>query len=733
MDGSLISDSAAEKILAEARKRFKISVEAERENRTAAMDDMEFIVGNQWPEAAKKSRGDRPCLTINRMPAFVRQVVNEQRKIRPAIDVIPADSKAAKATADVIQGLVRHIERMSRSQIAYDNAFEYAVTCGIGHFRVRTKYCSDESMEQELSIDRIENPFTVYRDPFSREADHSDDRWTFVTEMVDPETFEDKYGIKPSKFADFASGDDAPEWFDGEDVRVAEYWRCSKDEVEIHVLQSGTRIEGPITKAQREKMATLDPVVGSRKVERTRVEQYILTYDKVLKVGEWAGKFIPILTVKGGEINVNGKRVLTSLVRDAKEPARIYNYWTSAETEIVALQPKAPWIAPEGSFEGHENEWARANTENFAYLEFVPVPNGGPPQRQFFPGVPQGIREGRMAAAEDMKAVTGLYDASLGARSNETSGVAIRERQKEGDTATYHYIDNMSRAIEQCGRVLIDLIPKVYDTPRTIRIVGPDNQEQIVAINQLFIDPATGQETQHDMQVGRYDVAVKVGPSFESKRQEMTEAMMELAARNPQVMQIAGDLIMRNMDWPESEKIAERLEKMLPPQLRGEQPPPSPEQQLAQAQVKVEEIKAQAAMAKAQGDGQMKGADLQLKQQEMQVAQQELALKAQELQVRQAESAMGLQQEAERTQLEREKIALEREKVAVELLQSGGMITPEQTAQKDQMQAAIITSVQALSQQFGAVAQALMAPKETQLITGPDGRPSSSVTRPMIN
>ena len=733
MDGSLISDSEAEKILVEARKRFKLSAEAERENRAAAIDDMNFIVGDQWPEGAKKSRGDRPCLTINRMPAFVRQVVNEQRKIRPAIDVIPADSKAAKATADVIQGLVRHIERTSRSQIAYDNAFEYAVTCGIGHFRVRTKYCGDDSLEQELSIDRIENPFTVYRDPFSREADHSDDRWTFVTEMVDPETFEDKYGIKPSKFADFASGDDAPEWFDGEDVRVAEYWRCSKDEVEIHVLQSGTRIEGPITKAQREKMATLDPVVGSRKVERTRVEQYILTYDKVLKVGEWAGKFIPILTVKGGEINVNGKRVLTSLVRDAKEPARIYNYWTSAETEIVALQPKAPWIAPEGSFEGHENEWARANTENFAYLEFVPVPNGGPPQRQFFPGVPQGIREGRMAAAEDMKAVTGLYDASLGARSNETSGVAIRERQKEGDTATYHYIDNMSRAIEQCGRVLIDLIPKVYDTPRTVRIVGPDNQEQIVAINQLFIDPATGQEMHHDMTAGRYDVAVKVGPSFESKRQEMTEAMMELAARNPQVMQIAGDLIMRNMDWPESEKIAERLEKMLPPQLRGEQPPPSPEQQLAQAQVKVEEIKAQAAMAKAQGDGQMKGADLQLKQQEMQVAQQELALKAQELQVRQAESAMGLQQEAERTQLEREKIALEREKVAVELLQSGGMITPEQTAQKDQMQAAIITSVQALSQQFGAVAQALMAPKETQLITGPDGRPSSSVTRPMIN
>lgn len=614
-DDKILSDSEATAILKEARARFKLAVEAERENRAAALDDLRFIAGEQWDDAAKKARGQRPCLTINRMPSFVRQVVNEQRKTRPAIDVIPADGQAAKATADVIQGLVRHIERTSRSQVAYDNAFEYAVSCGFGHFRVTTKYCDDESMDQEIAIERIENPFTVYRDPLSREPDHSDDRFTFVSEMVDPETFEDKYGFRPAKFDEFSTGDGAPEWWEGDDVRVAEYWRVTEEEYELHQLRGGDKIEGKLTKDQRKQLETIgDPVIRSRKVSRRKVEQYLLTYDRVIKVSEWAGKYIPVLTVVGGELNINGARRLTSLVRDAKEPARIYNYWTSAETEIVALQPKAPWIAPEGSFQGHENEWARANTENLAYLEYVPQP-GGAPQRQFFPGVPQGIREGRMAAAEDIKAVTGLFDASLGARSNETSGVAIRERRAEGDTATFHYIDNMSRAIEQCGRVIIDLIPHVYDTPRAVRICGPDNQEQVVAINQLFIDPRTAQEVQYDLTAGRYDVAVKVGPSFESKRQEMTQAMMELGAAQPQLLQVAGDLILKNMDWPDSEKIAERLKKMLPPQLQetpdGKPPTPSPPPEVLAAQeqakgiLQAEQIKAQAVGQRAQLDAQI--------------------------------------------------------------------------------------------------------------------------------
>lgn len=709
-DDKILSASESEAILKEARKRLKMSIDAEADNRKAALDDLEFVSGEQWPEAARKARGDRPCLTINRMPSFVRQVVNEQRKTRPAIDVIPADSKAAKPTADVIQGLVRHIERTSRSQIAYDTAFEYAVSCGFGHFRVTTKYCDDEVMDQDITIERIENPFTVYRDPLSKEPDHSDDRYTFVTEMVDAETFEDKYGFAPSKFADVSTGDNAPDWYDDDNCRVAEYWRVTIEESEINVLRSGERITGKLTKDQIKQLSILDPVVKTRKVERKKVEQYILTYDRVIRVSEWAGRYIPICTVVGGEVNINGRRKLTSLVRDAKEPARIYNYWTSAETEVVALQPKAPWIAPAGSFEGHEHEWARANTENLAYLEFEPQPSGGPPQRQFFPGVPQGIREGRMAAAEDIKAVTGLYDASLGARSNETSGVAIRERQREGDTATYHYIDNMSRAIEQCGRVIIDLIPHIYDTPRAVRILGPDNEEQVVAINQLFIDPKTGQEYMHDLQLGKYDVAVKVGPSFESRRQEMTEAMIELASRNPQIMQIAGDLVLKNMDWPESEKIAERMAKMLPPQLQETpdgkpvQSPPPPEvlaaQEEAKGVIQVEQIKAEAVKQRSLIDAKMKKYEIDTKAQT-------------EIQSQYLENSANLLIKSQQANIEEQRLHLDQQKVLLD----------QQLAQYESIAQRVnqidVTPIMATLQQ---VMSSINEPREGEIVRGADGR-----------
>lgn len=609
MDGKALPDKEADAILEEARARFKLAIEAESENRKSALDDLKFLNGEQWSDEAAKLRKGRPQLTINRLPQFVRQVVNEQRKTRPAIDVIAADSKAAKPTAEVLQGLVRHIERTSRAKIAYDNAFEYAVSCGIGHFRVTTKYCDEASFDQEIVIDRIANPFTVYRDPMSKEPDHADDRFTFVTDLMTPEDFETEYGFKPTSIEDAGEGDDIQDWYEGEQVRVAEYWRIIHEDVEVHALASGRVVEGAIDKAMRAQLeASGDGVIKSRSSRKARVEQYLITVDKVIQRSEWAGKYIPIITVIGGEMNIGGKVTLTSLVRFAKDPARMYNYWASAETEVVALQPKAPWIAPEGSFDDHEAEWARANTENTAYLEYKPISGQPGPQRQFFPGVPQGIREGRMAAAEDIKAVIGVYDASLGARSNETSGVAIKARQQAGDTATYHYIDNQARAIEQCGRVIIDLIPHVYDTPRAVRILGPSDEQEMAVINQVFIDPQTGQEYLHDLKLGKYDVAVRVGPSFESKRQEMTQAMIELGHANPQLLQLTGDLIFKNMDWPDSEKIAERL---VPPQFReGGQPPQEPPEVMAakaqgQAILQAEQIKAQAASGRAQVDAQV--------------------------------------------------------------------------------------------------------------------------------
>lgn len=623
-----------EALLKEARDRFKLSVDAEAENRSKALDDLRFLSGEQWTNDAKKARAGRPCLTINRLPQFIRSVVNEQRKTRPAIDIIPADGQSSKETADVWQGLIRAIERQSRAKIAYDTAFKYAVSCGFGHFRITTDYCDDDSFDQEIKIERIDNPFTVYRDPASKQPDHSDDKYTFVTDLVDRKDFEKRYGFAPSSLEDVGSGDEMSVWFESDKVRVAEYWRVVEEESEIHSLQSGQRLEGELTAKRKEELAAAgQPVIASRKVKRRRVEQYLMTCNKIIKQSEWKGKFIPIVTVIGDELNIEGEVHLESLTRHAKDPARMYNYWASAETELVALQPKAPWIAPAGAFDGFEGEWARANTESIAYLQYNVV-DGQAPQRQFFAGVPGGVREGRMAAAEDIKAVTGLYDASLGARSNETSGVAIRAREEQGDNATYHFIDNQALAMEYAGKVIMDLAPHVYDTARVVNIITPTNEQQTVMINQTFIDPQ-GVEKVYDLTSGRYAVAVKVGPSFESKRQEMVQSVVEMSQSNPQLMQIAGDLVMRNMDWPQSEEIAERIKAAID---KANNPAPDPAKEMLQGQMQIEAQKGQAALTKAQADVQLKQMDIQIKQIELAIKQEEARAKGIEAQARLVEA-----------------------------------------------------------------------------------------------
>ena len=634
-----------EALLKEAVDRFKICVDAESSNRSDALDDLEFLSGEQWSADAKKVRAGRPCLTINRLPAFIRGVVNEQRKTRPAIDVIPADGVASKETADVMQGLIRHIERDSRAQIAYDTAFKYAVACGFGHWKVCTDYADDDGFNQKIVIERIPNPFTVYRDPGSKHPDHSDDRFTFITELVDRKDFEKKYGFEPRHIEDVGQGDEYSVWFESDKVRVAEYWRVVTEKIEIHATRSGQKLEGKLTdELEQGLIAAGDAIVATREVEKRRVEQYLMTCDKIIKKSEWKGRYIPVVTVIGDELNLEGEQKLESLTRFAKDPARMYNYWASAETELVAMQPKAPWIAPAGSFDGFENQWARANVESVAYLEYNPI-QGQAPQRQFFAAVPVGVREGRMAAAEDIKAVTGIYDASLGARSNETSGVAIRAREEQGDNATYHFVANQALAIEFTGKIILDLAPHVYDTARVVNIITPDNEQQSVMINQTFIDPQTGQEKRFDLSEGKYAVAVRVGPSFESKRQEMVQSIIEMGQANPQLLQIAGDLLIKAMDWPMSEEIAQRIQQQME---QAKNPPPNPEKEILQQQMQIEGQKAQAVLQKTQLEGQLKQAEAQAKMQLGQIeaqndaakSQAELEIKRLEVQIKQIDLAI---------------------------------------------------------------------------------------------
>jgi hypothetical protein len=353
---------------------------------------------------------------------------------------------------------------------------------------------------------------------------------------------------------------------------------------------------------------------------------------------------------------VEGKRHFISLTRWAKDPQQMFNYWRTASTELVALAPKAPFIGPKGAFNTDQNKWATANNISYPYIEYD---GAVAPQRQPFAGPPAGALQEALNASDDMKAVMGIYDAALGARSNETSGRAILQRQRESDTATFNYIDNLARAIRHAGRVLVDLIPKVYSAPRIIRVIYEDGTNESVPINQEFVpDQAkspqskmyeAGKEQEqvqgltkiYDITAGKYDVTCEVGPSFSTKREEAASQMMELGKMFPPMMQVAGDLLVKNLDWPGADDIAARMKAMLPPQLQGQSP------QVMQMQQQMQHM-----------DQMAKQAVSQLNQQLQQLQQDLMAAKSKEQQ-----SALDAQIQAKKLEIDEYNAVTNRMKV----------------------------------------------------------------------
>ena len=584
LGNSALSD---DEIIREAREAFELAADAEAENRREALDDLRFArLGEQWPEQVRRERelDGRPCLTINRLPAFIRQVVNDARQNKPAMVVHPVDNAADPATAEVLNGLIRHIEQSSDAEVAYDTALDFAVTGGFGYFRINTRYASDDTFDQDLAIERVANPFSIYGDPNGTAADSSDWNVAFVVDTLPKAAFEARW--KGAEAADWDADSYAAlsgPWLDGERVMVAEYWRREPVRRTILALSDGQVAEASVYQAQKPMFDALGvSVVGRpREVASHRVTQRILTGAEVLETVDWAGKFIPIVPVYGEELHVDGRRRLRSLVRDAKDPQRMFNYWRTTTTELVALAPKTPFIGRKGAFETDSAKWATANTQTHAYIEYD---GPEPPQRQPFAGPPAGAMQEALSASDDMKAIMGLHDASLGAASNETSGRAILMRQREGDVSTFHYIDNLSRALRHAGRILIDLIPKVYGTARVIRVLGADGAAQSVTVNSG--SPGQGAagelgkvEKIYNLTVGKYDLTVESGPSFTTRREETANQMIELIRAYPQAAPLIGDLLAKNLDWPGADEIANRLQAALPAQLKGF----SPDAQAAQA------------------------------------------------------------------------------------------------------------------------------------------------------
>lgn len=567
------SDQSDDAILEIARRRFDLAAEAERAIRIEALEDLEFAAGKQWDDSIRAARelDRRPCLTINRIPQSIRQVTNDLRQNRPSIKVSPVDDKADIETGKILQGVIRHIEYSSDADTAYDTAGDSSVRAGFGYFRVVTEYCDPMSFELDIRIKRIRNRFSVYLDPHCQEPDGSDANWGFVFEDISRDDFKAQYpNAKFSSMEDWKSlGDDRPEWVTEDTCRVAEYFYKEFKETPIYLIVNGaTGEKATVTDEELpEALASGMQVIGERKTILTVIHHCKINAVEILEKTIWPGIYIPIIPVLGDEQDINGRRTLEGIVRHAKDPQRMYNYWSSSATETISLAPRAPFIGAVGQFKGLESIWETANVRNHAYLEYNPISNLGqpiqPPQRNAFEPAIQAITMAMRESAEDIKSTTGIYDASLGAKSNENSGIAIQRRNHQSQTSNFHFADNLSKSIRHCGRILVDLIPKIYDTERAIRILGEDGAEEIVHINRVF--ERNGKQVRYDLGVGKYDVTVDTGPSYETKRQEAVAVMSELTRAYPQIMQVAGDLFVKNMDLPGASDIAERLKKTLPP------------------------------------------------------------------------------------------------------------------------------------------------------------------------
>ena len=617
-------------LMRDVRSRMQDAIDSDRENREESLDDLENLIGiGQWPDDIRRVREEegRPCITINRLPQFVRQVTGDIRRMNPAINVLVADGEGSAEVAEIYEGITRHIQQASDASSVYEWAAECAAACGIGFFRVVTDWESDFSFDQEIRVEAIRNPLSVYVDPLAEKPTRQDAEYIFITSEMKDAEFRKAY---PGKLLIDADRDAQIEgianWYNKDTVVVAEYYWKEPVDRTIGLLEDGTVVEDPKAPLR---------IVRTRKVKSHKVMWAKVSGKEVLEgPTEQPCRYIPVIGVPGEEWHVGDRVYRSSVTRFAKDPQRLYNYWRSAQTEVVALQPKAPYLLTKKQIAGFEGLWGEANNANRPYLVYTPDEKAPPPARQTPPVASMGMMQEVATAAEDMKSTTGIYDASLGNRSNESSGVAIRQRQMESDVATSIYSDNMAKAIHYAGKVIVDMIPKVYDTQRVVRILGADDEESLATINAVMMTE-DGPQTLNDLSQGRYDVKVSVGPNYSTMRQEAAESMLEFVRVFPAAAQITGDLIAKNMDWPGADQFAERLKTMLPPGvINPEDMTPDQQQQLQaqmQSQQQAQDMQARAAVAalqKQMAEASEAASDAEKAQLEVVEKQIELALQS---------------------------------------------------------------------------------------------------------
>lgn len=630
----------------EMRERYERAVEAERENRLKAIEDYRFVAipGHQWDESQRKARKGRPCYEIPILRSNWRQVVNDQKKARPGIKVRPVED-GDKEGAELRQGLIRNIESRSNAERVYDKAFELLTASGFGCWRVSTAYSSDDAWDQDIVIEPITDPLTsVWFDPDAKHDDCRDAEYCFVEETLSHEAFKRRYPkAKVVDFESIISSRKYGDWFGEKSVRIVEYIRREPITKTLLLLSDGRTVDAEQAVQMAEQLAMEGiTVVRERTVNTHKVVSSICTgAEEIDGPNDLIFDRIPVIPTYANRHFVDGTWQWCGMVRPARDPQKLANYNITTGQEALSKQHKAVPVVTVKMLDGANVKelWDSSNAVDVPYLPITPDPAmpGGPIFLSPPPVHAAFVQFGQMSI-DMVKMATGIYDASLGARSNETSGRAIIARQNEGDTATFDYQDALSFSIQSTGELILSALPKVYDTPRVVRVLGVDGREKQV---QLYQEDQNGNKL-NDLSAGKYDVTISVGASFDTQRMEFVDAIQAMSQGNPMVAAATGDLVMKAMDFHGSDEAAERLKLLLPPQIQqamasGDNMPPEAIAAMQQAQQAMQAAQQQMAQAQQMlGELQQEKADTEAEKANVDAAKKEIAA---EIKVAEAELA----------------------------------------------------------------------------------------------
>jgi len=591
-----------------------------------ARDDMRFafMPDDQWDEWMSERRKGRPMYTVNKLRQAMKQITNDQRQNRPQAKVRAVEDADADL-AEIRQGLIRNIDSTSDADRARDTAFQFAVGGGFGVWRITTSYEDDGGFDQVIKKEEVPDPYCVFFDPSAQSKDRRDARYAFVDTTMARSEFKERW--PKAEIVSVKNNLDQPNWWGDKDVTVAEYWYKQVEDVEIVLLSSGETVDADSLDLIMDELAEAGITIQRRRMsQRTKVYQCIVSGTEILEgPTEWPGRFIPLVPVWGEILRMEGEDHFFGAVRFAKDAQRMYNYERSVMIEIIDDQGYSPWLITDGTALENKGQWQSLRTKRPPALTWKPdptIPGYGRPERLPTPDFPAALANSAAISSDDLKAATGIYDASLGSRSNETSGRAILARQREGDVANFDYIDNLAFAVKYDFEITNDLITAVYDTQRQIRIIGDDGAEKIVAANKVVIDQQTGQEViLNDLSKGRFDITATVGPSFATQRLEAAEAFQQLSQTQGPFGAIAAYNFVKNLDLPRNEEGVKAMRRILVQQgllepEEGEQPPqqgPTPDQiaaaekaqaDAAESMANAGKSQAQGALAPAQAEGQ---------------------------------------------------------------------------------------------------------------------------------